>query len=67
VPVANGRILASPDARLLTIDDGHLFRVTSAGIRGRSDRLVIYRSRLCRGALELTHELVQASRLGRID
>jgi poly(3-hydroxyalkanoate) depolymerase len=32
VPVANGRILASliPDARLLTIDDGHLFLVTSA-------------------------------------
>ena len=27
VPVANGRILASliPDARLVTIDDGHLF------------------------------------------
>ena len=33
VPVINGRILASliPDARLLTIDDGHLFLVTSAG------------------------------------
>jgi poly(3-hydroxyalkanoate) depolymerase len=33
VPVANGRILASliPDARLLTLDDGHLFLVTSAG------------------------------------
>jgi len=33
VPVANGRILASliPDARLATIDDGHLFLVTSAG------------------------------------
>jgi hypothetical protein len=31
VPVANGRILASPAARLLTIDDGHLFLVTSAG------------------------------------
>jgi poly(3-hydroxyalkanoate) depolymerase len=33
VPVANGRILASliPDARLVTIDDGHLFLVTSAG------------------------------------
>jgi len=32
VPVVNGRILASviPDARLLTIDDGHLFLVTSA-------------------------------------
>ena len=32
VPVANGRILASliPDARLLTVDDGHLFLVTSA-------------------------------------
>jgi pimeloyl-ACP methyl ester carboxylesterase len=32
VPVANGRILASliPDARLATIGDGHLFRVTSA-------------------------------------
>ena len=32
VPFANGRILASliPDARLLTIDDGHLFLVTSA-------------------------------------
>ena len=32
VPVANGRILASliPDARLATIDDGHLFLVTSA-------------------------------------
>jgi poly(3-hydroxyalkanoate) depolymerase len=32
VPVANGRILASliPDARLVTIDDGHLFLVTSA-------------------------------------
>ena len=32
VPVANGRILASliPDARLLTIDDGHMFLVTSA-------------------------------------
>jgi len=32
VPVTNGRILASliPDARLLTIDDGHLFLVTSA-------------------------------------
>lgn len=33
VPVANGRILARliPDARLVTIDDGHLFLVTSAG------------------------------------
>lgn len=33
VPVANGRILARliPDARLATIDDGHLFLVTSAG------------------------------------
>jgi poly(3-hydroxyalkanoate) depolymerase len=33
VPVANGRILASliPDGRLVTIDDGHLFLVTSAG------------------------------------
>jgi poly(3-hydroxyalkanoate) depolymerase len=32
VPVANGRILARliPDARLWTIDDGHLFLVTSA-------------------------------------
>jgi poly(3-hydroxyalkanoate) depolymerase len=32
VPVANGRILASliPDARLATINDGHLFLVTSA-------------------------------------
>ena len=32
VPVANGRILASliPNARLVTIDDGHLFLVTSA-------------------------------------
>jgi poly(3-hydroxyalkanoate) depolymerase len=32
VPLANGRILASliPDARLVTIDDGHLFLVTSA-------------------------------------
>jgi hypothetical protein len=29
--VANGRILATliPDARLVTIDDGHLFLVTS--------------------------------------
>ena len=33
VPVANSRILASliPDARLVTVDDGHLFLVTSAG------------------------------------
>jgi len=33
VPVANGRILATliPDARLVTIGDGHLFLVTSAG------------------------------------
>jgi poly(3-hydroxyalkanoate) depolymerase len=32
VPVANGRILATliPDARLVTIDDGHLFLITSA-------------------------------------
>jgi pimeloyl-ACP methyl ester carboxylesterase len=32
VPAANGRILASliPNARLVTIDDGHLFLVTSA-------------------------------------
>jgi poly(3-hydroxyalkanoate) depolymerase len=32
VPVANGRILARliPNARLVTIDDGHLFLVTSA-------------------------------------
>jgi poly(3-hydroxyalkanoate) depolymerase len=32
VPVVNGRILASliPNARLVTIDDGHLFLVTSA-------------------------------------
>jgi poly(3-hydroxyoctanoate) depolymerase len=32
VPVVNGRILATliPDARLVTIDDGHLFLVTSA-------------------------------------
>jgi poly(3-hydroxyoctanoate) depolymerase len=30
VPVANGHILAKliPDARLVTIDDGHLFLVT---------------------------------------
>jgi poly(3-hydroxyalkanoate) depolymerase len=33
VPLANGRILAKliPDARLVTINDGHLFLVTSAG------------------------------------
>jgi poly(3-hydroxyalkanoate) depolymerase len=33
VPLVNGRILARliPDARLVTIDDGHLFLVTSAG------------------------------------
>ena len=33
VPVANGRILASliPRARLVTLDDGPLFLVTSAG------------------------------------
>ena len=33
VPVANGLILAKliPDARLVTIDDGHLFLVTSPG------------------------------------
>jgi len=32
VPVANGRILASliRDAQLVTIEDGHLFLVTSA-------------------------------------
>ena len=32
VPIANGRILAKliPDARMVTIDDGHLFLVTSA-------------------------------------
>lgn len=32
VPVVNGHVLASliPDARLVTIDDGHLFLVTSA-------------------------------------
>ena len=32
VPFANGRILASliRDARLVTIDDGHLFLVTKA-------------------------------------
>jgi len=33
VPFANGRILASliPEARLVTIEDGHLFLVTNAG------------------------------------
>jgi poly(3-hydroxyalkanoate) depolymerase len=33
VPIVNGRILASliPNARLVTIDDGHLFLVTNAG------------------------------------
>jgi poly(3-hydroxyalkanoate) depolymerase len=33
VPVVNGRILARliPDARLVALDDGHLFLVTSAG------------------------------------
>ena len=32
VPLANGRILAKliPDARLVTLDDGHLFLLTSA-------------------------------------
>jgi len=37
VPVVNGRILAKliPDARLVTIDDGHLFLVTSAGSSAR--------------------------------
>jgi poly(3-hydroxyalkanoate) depolymerase len=32
VPVANGQILAKliPDARLVTVDDGHLFLITSA-------------------------------------
>jgi pimeloyl-ACP methyl ester carboxylesterase len=32
VPVANGRILAAliPDAQLVTVEDGHLFLVTSA-------------------------------------
>jgi pimeloyl-ACP methyl ester carboxylesterase len=36
VPLINGRILARliPDARLVTIDDGHLFLVTSAGESG---------------------------------
>jgi hypothetical protein len=33
VPVVNGRILAKlvPEAQLVTIDDGQLFLVTSAG------------------------------------
>jgi pimeloyl-ACP methyl ester carboxylesterase len=33
VPLGNGRILARliPHARLVMIDDGHLFLVTSAG------------------------------------
>ena len=33
VPVVNGRILATliPNARLVTVDDGHLFLITSAG------------------------------------
>jgi pimeloyl-ACP methyl ester carboxylesterase len=37
VPVANGHILARliPDARLVTIDDGHLFLITSAGPSAR--------------------------------
>lgn len=37
VPLANGRILAKliPDARLVTIDDGHLFLVTSAAESAR--------------------------------
>jgi len=32
LPIANARILASliPDARLVIIDDGHLFLITSA-------------------------------------
>jgi poly(3-hydroxyoctanoate) depolymerase len=32
VPVVNGRILAKliPDSRLVTIEDGHLFLLTSA-------------------------------------
>jgi pimeloyl-ACP methyl ester carboxylesterase len=32
VPVANGRILAKliPDARLVTLDDGHVFLITNA-------------------------------------
>lgn len=37
VPVANGRILARliPNARLVSLDDGHLFLVTSAAESGR--------------------------------
>ena len=37
VPMVNGRILAKliPDARLVTIDDGHLFLVTSAAESAR--------------------------------
>jgi poly(3-hydroxyalkanoate) depolymerase len=37
VPIINGRILANliPDARLVAIDDGHLFLVTSAGQSAR--------------------------------
>jgi pimeloyl-ACP methyl ester carboxylesterase len=37
VPVINGRILAKliPDARLVTIDDGHLFLLTSAETSAR--------------------------------
>jgi pimeloyl-ACP methyl ester carboxylesterase len=36
VPLINGRILARliPDARLVTIDDGHLFLVISASESG---------------------------------
>jgi pimeloyl-ACP methyl ester carboxylesterase len=32
VPAANGRILAKliPDARLVTLDDGHVFLITNA-------------------------------------
>jgi pimeloyl-ACP methyl ester carboxylesterase len=32
VPLANGRILAKliPNARMVTIDDGHLFLITNA-------------------------------------
>jgi poly(3-hydroxyalkanoate) depolymerase len=38
VPVLNGHILAKliPDARLVTLDDGHLFLVTSAGESARA-------------------------------
>jgi pimeloyl-ACP methyl ester carboxylesterase len=37
VPMVNGRILARPlpDARPVTIDDGHLFLVTSAAESAR--------------------------------